>query len=335
MRTLRCLVVAAALVIGPPGRATMAPPCGDQGLKAVEGTPVLWRDPGAIAERDLFWGRGHVDRVPKPPFVLLDEPSGGSNPKVVVRDATGTEWSVKFAGPDPHKNEVHAEVAATRLAWALGYLVEENYFVAGGTIEGVGTLKRAASSVAPDGTFGPARFERKDPAMQSTEHTWSFEANPFLGSRELSGVKVLSALLNHWDVKHDNTAIVQVRRPDGRPGEVIEAWYLFADFGSTFGKMGGLAHLFSGRDRWNLEEYRRAPLVTRVRDGRVHLNYQGIASIDPVPVEHARWFAELASQLTPRQVRRAFEASGAATPEIDGFSARVLEKIQELRAAVR
>jgi hypothetical protein len=53
-----------------------------------------------------------------------------------------------------------------------------------------------------------------------------------------------------------------------------------------------------------------------------------------VPLEHARWFTGLATQLTVNQVRRAFEAAGASTTEIEGFSARVMEKIQELRRAV-
>jgi hypothetical protein len=220
-------------------------------------------------------------------------------------------------------------VAATRLVWALGYLAEENYFVESGKIEKTGTLKRAAAVVAADGSFQKARFEREDPSMKDTQQTWSFKSNPFVGTRELSGILILSAALHHWDLKPDNTAIVQVRQNDR-----LEAWYLFSDLGSTFGKMEGLPRVISGRDRWNLEAYRAEPLVDGVKNGKVELNHDGTWSIEPVPLEHARWFASLASQLTPDQVRRAFDAAGASAAERDGFSARFLEKIRELQKAV-
>ena len=290
---------------------------------------MLWRDPGAIASRDLFWGTGSADRAPKAPFTFISEDVTGTNPKLRVRDANEVEWSVKFAGTEAYKNEVHAEVAATRLVWALGYLAEENYFVPEGKIEKVTALKRAADVVGADGSFRLARFERKEPSMKDTEHTWSFKANPFVGTKELSGIMILTAALHHWDLKSDNTAIVQVRRQDK-----LEAWYLFADLGSTFGKMEKLPRVLSGRDRWNLEAYRAERLVDGVSEGKVKLNHDGTASIDPVPLEHARWFANLAAQLTPDQVRRAFEAAGASAAERDGFSARFLEKIRELQQAV-
>jgi hypothetical protein len=309
--------------------ATMDPPKGNDAWRRIEGMPVLWRDPNPIANRDMFWGSGSAARAPKAPFTFVSEDVSGTNPKVRVRDANQVEWSVKFAGTEPHKNEVHAEIAATRLVWAFGYLVEESYFVESGKIEKVGALKRAASAVSVDGSFRLARFERKDPTMKDTEHTWSFKANPFVGTRELSGLMILTAALHHWDLKYDNTSIVQVGSQSR-----LEAWYLFSDLGSTFGRMGGLGRVISGRDRWNLEAYRSEPLVKRIRDGQVHLNHSGTASVGPVPLEHARWFAGLASQLSRDQVRRAFEAAGASTAERDGFSERFLEKLQELQTAV-
>jgi len=326
---MRRLILASLVAANQLACATMDPPKGDDAWREVQGTPVLWRDPGAVASRDLFWGSGSADRAPKAPFTFIAEDVGGTNPKLRVRDAGGVEWSVKFAGADDYKNEVHSEVAASRIVWALGYLVEENYFVPEGKIENVGTLKRAASVVGADGSFRLARFERKDPSLKDTEHTWSFKANPFVGTKELSGLMILTAALHHWDLKHDNTAILQARRGDG-----LEALYLFSDLGSTFGKMEKLPRVLSGRDRWNLDAYRAEPLVDGVRDGKVALNHDGTASIDPVPLEHARWFASLAAQLTPDQVRRAFEAAGASVAERDGFSARFLEKIRELQQAV-
>ena len=53
-----------------------------------------------------------------------------------------------------------------------------------------------------------------------------------------------------------------------------------------------------------------------------------------VPVDHARWFATLASQLTPVQIRKAFEASGASPAEIEGFSTEVEKRFEAIRAAL-
>ena len=74
--------------------------------------------------------------------------------------------------------------------------------------------------------------------------------------------------------------------------------------------------------------------MKQVKNGHVHLNYSGMGKIEPISIAHAQWFATLASQLSPEQVRRAFEASGASPQEIEGFSTRFLQKIQELQAAI-
>src|SRR6266571_3690766 len=43
-----------------------------------EGTPVIWRDPGNIAEKDLYWGSGSEDHAPKPPFAFKSEDLKGT-----------------------------------------------------------------------------------------------------------------------------------------------------------------------------------------------------------------------------------------------------------------
>jgi hypothetical protein len=295
-----------------------------------EGTAILWRDPGPIPAKDLYWGAGSAERSPKTPFTFLAEDLTGTKPKVSVRDANGTEWQIKFAGPSPKDNEVHAEIAASRLTWAFGYFVEEHYYVAEGKIDGVKALKRAAGSVAPDGTFRVARFERRSQDVIRTGRRWSFERNPFSGSREMGGLKILTILLGNWDTKSSNTEVFQVRTADGG----VEDRYLFTDLGSTFGRTGPAKGLFIPNSRWNLEDFGKHEFIDGVTSDRINFHYEGSPRIDLVPVEYARWFSGLASQLTDAQVRRAFEASGAPTAEVDGFSARVIAKIQELQHAV-
>ncbi len=55
----------------------------------------------------------------------------------------------------------------------------------------------------------------------------------------------------------------------------------------------------------------------------------------PIPIEHAKWFAELAGQLRLEQVRVAFETAAALPQEAEAFVRRVIEKIDELRNAVQ
>jgi hypothetical protein len=66
----------------------------------------------------------------------------------------------------------------------------------------------------------------------------------------------------------------------------------------------------------------------------VTLNFKGQVPLGPIPIEHAKWFAELAGQLRPEQVRMAFETAGASAQQADAFARRVIEKIDELRSAV-
>jgi len=310
--------------------AVIAPVSANQSAQdQSKAVPILWKDPGKVADRDLFWGSGDSTKAPKAPFTFVAEDATGTNPKITVTDAQGMKWSVKFATSES-KNEVHSEVAASRLVWALGYMVEDVYFVASGRIEGATKLNRARESVAADGTFTAARFESRDPAMQRTGRTWSLDKNPFKDTRELSGLKIMLAMLSNWDTKESNTDILEVRTPAGP----LEARYIISDLGATFGKMGSGPDFLTGRSRWDLEDFQKSPFVKEVKDGKLALRYTGVATIDDVPLEHARWFSGLASQLTETQVRRAFEAAGATEAEVMGYSARLLQKIGELRDAV-
>ncbi len=288
-----------------------------------EGTPVIWRDPGNIAEKDLYWGSGSEDHAPKPPFAFKSEDLKGTQTKIDVTDANGEKWKVKFG------KEVHAETAATRLVWAFGYMVDETYYIPSGTIEGVTGLKRARRFLGPDGTFQEARFERRSKSVKRTDIHWAWGDNPFVGTKELSGLRILMTMLNNWDTRRrsKNNLVVEIRRDDG----TVEDWYEVGDLGETFGHMASLVH----RTTWNLEEFKKQKFIDRVNGKTLYLHYEGGSkSMGEVPLDHARWFAVLAAQLTENQVRRAFEAAGATQAEIDGFSSRIMEKIKELQSAV-
>ena len=128
--------------------------------------PVLWKDPGNIAALDLFWGKGSEARAPKSPFTFLKVDKTGVQPKMQVRDAAGREWVVKFGG------EVHAEIAANRIVWALGYVAEEIYFLPEGIVTGMKDAAPLAKIVAADGKFWNASLQLRDPAETRPDRRW-------------------------------------------------------------------------------------------------------------------------------------------------------------------
>jgi hypothetical protein len=294
-------------------------------------TPVLWKDPGSIGEKNLRWGAGSEERQPKATFTFVKEDLSGSKPKVRVIDANGVDWNVKFAGARADKNEVNAEVAASRLAWALGFIAEENYFVPHGTIEKVSNLQRAGEAIQRDGTFTTARFERRESNSERGGRRWTFESNPFTGTRELSGLKLLLALSNNWDNKRENTSIDTVTLADG----TREEQYLISDWGASFGRMSGPPSWAPAPTRWQPSHFREQPFVKGVNGDSVQIFYIGQVPIESIPLDHARWFAELAGQLHVEQLHDAFTAAGAPEADAQTFAARVVEKIASLKTAVQ
>jgi hypothetical protein len=279
--------------------------------------PVLWKDPGNIAALDLYWGKGAEARAPKGPFTFVKVDSSGVQPKIDARDADGREWDVKFG------EEVHAEIAASRIVWALGYIAEELYYVPKGTFAGWTPSGKLNEFIAADGTFTNASFRLRGSDSERAKERWTFQRNPFTKTPELSGLAILMTMLCNWDIQGErNNRILQA---DG------EDRYIVSDLGATFGKMGRMP---VPRSKWNLEDFRKEEFIEHVKDGQVDLDNEGYGDFNKVPLEHARWFARLASQLTDDQLRAALRASGASDEEIAGFSARLREKINELQKAV-
>lgn len=289
--------------------------------------PVLWRDPGDVGSRDLFWGAGHPDRAPRPPFTFVKEDTSGTKPKVQVLDGRGMTWSVKFdKGSRRRGREVPAEIASSRILWAVGYLVEESYLVRDGTIVNAVGLQRADDVITANGRFEVARFERRPPEVERLSLRWSVDQNPFVGSQELSGLILLVSLLNNWDFREGNTSVLRVPA-----GVAFEDRYIISDLGTAFGRMT------RNRSRWNLSHFRHdSTFVVRAGDDAVEAHYRPDGKYwMRLPMDHARWFAGLVSRLTDKQLRRAFVAAGASDQEVRGFSARLLVKIRQLQAVTR
>jgi hypothetical protein len=295
---------------------------------------VLWRDPGVIERCDLAAGPGGPDGAPASPFRFVEEHLAGSQPCVSVLDRRGRRWRVKWG------EEVRSENFAVRLAWACGYFAEVTYYVATGEIAGATALQRASTCLGVDGRFHEARFELDDPEVRKLfeEHSWAWNDNPFVGTRELQGLKILVMLLSNWDAKDrrdvargSNTAIFEHRVSRWRR----EARYLITDWGGSMGRWGGN---IVTRARWDPEGFvaQTPQFVTSVEEGFVRFGYAGQRTADmsaDITVDQVRWIHGYLRRIGNRQLEDALEASGASTDETRQFGAALRERIAQLGRA--
>ena len=123
------LVVGAGIVLGACGTPAPAPtPRAERAYGSAERLADLrnaevWRAV-ATEELDLFRGPAATHPPDEPlrcRFEVPHSPPGGRTPKFPCRDEAGRLWKVKYGPGNP---EVHAEVAASRLLWALGFFTD-------------------------------------------------------------------------------------------------------------------------------------------------------------------------------------------------------------------
>lgn len=299
--------------------------------------PVLWRQPEDIAARNLFYGQGGEKHQPAAPFTFEAEAKNGSNPKFDARDADGKRWRVKLA------EEARPEVVASRLLWAVGFYANDDYLLPYAKVEGI-ALKRGADLIH-DGHVTEARFARK-PGGQSKIGTWKWKENPFLGSREFNGLRVMMAVMNNWDLKDENNAVYR----DEKNNQDI---FLVNDVGATF----ATTHMTNRRfkDKGNVESFRNSKFIVKATDRRVDFGTpapptglllgslgftaaeffkrQGLDWIcKDIPRADARWMASLLTQLSHEQIVDAFRAGHFPQDSINEYVGIVEDRIAQLKA---
>jgi hypothetical protein len=160
---------------------------------------------------------------------------------------------------------------------------------------------------------------------------WNWDRNPFVGSRQFQGLKIMMALLNNWDLKDSNNKIAVARDQKIADNELR---YFVADLGGSFGKVSHLPRFLQFKpDRNNPKAYARSHLVDGVKDGdRVELHYKLKKShlIKNISVEDARWIRGWLSRLNDRQIQDAFRAANYSPDEARIMTRAVRQRINEL-----
>ena len=273
--------------------------------KVGDAPEVIWREPVDIKSRDLYWGPGGKAHAPKGRLAFIGEKKNGVNPKFDARDEDGIRWGVKFGV------EAKPETAATRLVWAVGYFTNEDYYVANLPVKGLPPLSRGQDLIA-NGKIRDARLKRHNKGEREIAD-WSWDKNPFVGTKELNGLKIMMEIICNTDLKPLNQHIYEV---DG-----IEQRYVAADLGASFGRAGKMI----GRTKGLLKDYNALPLITKAGPDYIDFWY-----FKHIPRADAKWIGGWLAQLSDAQIADAFRAAGFTQEEIDGFTRKVREKINEL-----
>src|SRR5215471_3317007 len=295
---------------------------------------VLWRDPGNISKRDLYYGPGSKELAPAPPFRFLKEATEGGMPKFDVQDAHGVKWRVKLGA------EAQPEIVSNRLLWAVGYDAQESYYFDRVPINGMQRLSRGQKFVQGDSVTG-ARFEPRRKNVERNEN-WDWNQNPFKGTRELNGLKTMMVLLNNWDTFKKNNRVLTVK-------DTGEDVYTVTDLGATMGAARGVG---GGRSKNNVSDFSRARFIDNTKNGKVKFAYDlkpkklGILSalwppyyfrqrnatnrMNKVPVQDAAWIGSQLSQLSDDQLRDTFRAAGYDRARTESYVRTLRRRINEL-----
>jgi hypothetical protein len=287
---------------------------------------LLWQEPADIELRDLFYGIGGQTGAPDPAdkFTFAGDKGSpkDSNPKIDVKDSRGREWTVKF-GP-----EVKSETAVSRIVWAAGYYVDQVYFVEKATIEGFDRIETRNM-----------RFEREDDGLK-TVGRWDWNTNPFIGTRELDGLKTLMALVQNVDLSTLNNRIARPKKGADAQPDI----YYVNDLGAALGSTGAWYTRFPWLDKARSEskgvpkDYVKNGFISDVKQGEVDFRVTRRRTnriLDGVKVENARWMGNLLARLSKKQLTDAFRAGGFSDSEVNTYVEEIRKRISQLQSLER
>ena len=294
------------------GVLLVAPSCALNGREAVKSAPIaqLWVEPVDLERRDLFNGPGGRKHAPDDGgrYEYVAEKASGVNSGYDVKDSLGRQWSVKLGV------EARTEVAMSRVVWAVGYHQPWVYYNPNWTMTRDGK----------DTVLAHSRF-RLEPHTQNKIGEWSWRKNPFMATRELSGLFVLMVMFNNWDLKTAQNPIYEVKADSAE----TQTWYMVRDLGASLGKSAWLT--FGTKD--DPTGFDAQPFILNVRGNRVRFAFEGgwmeprmHSSITPSDV---RWICGLLARLSDAQWADAFRAGGYSAAEGERYIRRLKQKVAE------
>jgi hypothetical protein len=298
----------------------------------------------------------------------------GITPGFTITDTTGQRWFIKFDPPGYRGMGTGTEVAVTKLFWALGYFVPENYvaslrrenldigaramfkpagagerlmtpedvdrIVALGAREPDGSYRVMASKALPGKPVGRFRYYGTRPDDPN-------DVVPHEHRRELRGLGVFAAWLNHVDAKSVNTLDTLISE-NGRS----YVRHSLIDFGSTVGSAAvmprehweGYENLYEGPSEiglgiiglgfyvrlWRTVDYFDRPAIGRFPADNRKWDPEAWKPRAPNPaflrarLDDKFWAARKLMRITDDMIRAAVRAGQFGDERAEAFLARAL-----------
>lgn len=325
-----CLVVALAFSLPVRGYEALQAQAFSEAVSTGVPSAALWRDRGNIESLNLVDGPGGKEHQPTGKFTFVNEDKQGTAAKFEIVDEQGVRWKAKLG------EEAKSETAATRLVWAAGYFTDEDYYLPELRVENMPRLDRGRQYVSADGVVRGVRLERRVKGQKKSGN-WSWFKNPFIGTKELNGLRIMMALINNWDLKEINNAIYDETGEGPR--------YVVSDLGASFGKTGNSIT----RSKDNSTDYNGTRFIQKVTPEHVDFflssrpfvlsvfNVPNYATrthmqdiVKEIPLADAKWLGKLLEPLSDEQIRDCFRAAGYSPEEVEGNAAMVKERIKDL-----
>jgi len=270
----------------------------------------LWEQPDDVASADMTYGPWGRKYAPDPTavYTFVRSKEHGASPGMTVLDPANRAWSVKQGAEGP------VEVMQSRILSALGYHQPPVYFLKSFTLRDAKSTHQE-----PGGRFRPTISDLKDLG------DWSWQQNPFVGTRPYQGLLILLLMFGDADLKNSNNSLYEHVRPDGSS----ERWYAARDIGNALGDTGRL-----DSNKNDPAAFERQPFVGGIRDGFVEFPYRGwhqeLFQRRMTP-EDLKWAIGLISRLTPAQWDEAFMAAGYDPQTAARFEAALQARIAQSR----
>ena len=270
----------------------------------------FWEEPKDLATHDLAFGPWGRTLAPDPTatYTFVHSKVHGASPGMTVTDPARRKWSIKQSEEGP------AEVTHSRILSALGYHQPPVYYLPSFMLrDGKGTHVEAGG-----------RFRLSIPQLEEIGD-WSWQQNPFVGSKPYQGLLVILRMFEGNDLKNSNNSLYEHTRPDG----TTERWYVVRDIGNAMGDTG----------RYDSHKndpvlFERQPFIGGVENGFVVFPYTGWhqelyrGRITP---DDLQWAVGLLSRLTDAQWDEAFKAGGHDPAAAARFKAALKSRIDQCR----
>jgi len=246
-----------------------------------------------------------------------DKKLKGHSPKFDCAITPEDEVKVKYGREN---GEVYAEVAATRLFWALGFPADRMYPVRVACLGCPSDPSVNKNDRRDQVIFDPAAIERKLKGTTLEEREGSGWIWPELDLVDESdggapraqrdGLKLLAVLIQHTDTKAQQQRLMCLKHKADDAGDVCaEPALMVNDLGMTFGS----ANLFnrSVPGSVNFEHWSKEPIWADAKRCIGNLSVSQTGSLEnPVISEAGRKFlADLLVQLSDRQLHDLFEVA--------------------------